>query len=276
MTKLSKFMDVKYKKNNYVICLLKHLKSKIPIVLDKNIFKIIILNNYNYKINERNHVYYMKNNKIKYLHNLVLETANKNKKNSSVIHLNNIHFDNRICNLEYDVKNKSNSKNTRKKKRIINLTDKNINASLLPTFISYMKEDKTHGDRFQLEIKSEKLLWRSTSSKKLSTRYKLEETKKFLRYLIKSKPQIFDKYSMNGDLNKIGKLLLSEFIHIIKKANYTIDYIYHKQSIISEKTHNFLKEKTDDLTDIEIFILYHFEPSNKKIKFNVNQLINEY
>jgi len=62
--------------------------------------------------------------------------------------------------------------------------------------------------------------WKTTSSKKLSLKYKLEEAKLFLRKLKNEKPQLFEKYSMNGDYNKYGHEFANSYYDIIHKADF--------------------------------------------------------
>ena len=54
-----------------------------------------------------------------------------------------------------------------------------------------MKPNGSHGDRFMVEIGDVK--WKTTSSKKLSLKYKLEEAKLFLRQLKRESPELFEQ-----------------------------------------------------------------------------------
>ncbi len=95
----------------------------------------------------------------------------------------------------------------------------------------YLKPNGTHDERFIIEIGDVK--WKTTSSSKLSLRYKLEEGKKYLRELKEAKPEIFDENSMNGEFNSEGKKLLKSFFSISKEAGFK----------------NLRKVTTDNLTD---------------------------
>ena len=115
-----------------------------------------------------------------------------------------------------------------------------------------MKDDGEHGDRFFIEIGN--VSWKTTSSRKLSTRYKLEEAKKFLRDLKQTRPELFDEYSMNGEHNKKGKELLKEYFDIVHKAGYNyIDRIttekltdkYLKQGKINKKERHILESQAN-------------------------------
>ena len=178
MTKLKIYRSINYKSKEYVICMIKHLSNDIPILLDKDIYNKLRKLNYEYYINEKNHVFTNIKNKTCYLHQLVMKLDDNDYKKEKIYHINKIHFDNRKENLQYG----DDKKNIKKKSRIINLSRQKIKSEKLPTYLFYVKKDKTHGERFQVEIKKEKILWRSSSSKLLSLKYKLEESKKYLRY----------------------------------------------------------------------------------------------
>ena len=105
----------------------------------------------------------------------------------------------------------------------------------------YLKEDNTHGERFIVDIGD--IQWKSTSSKKVSLKYKLEETKKYLRFLKEDRNDLFSDYSMNGDLNSDGLNLIKSFVKISQDAGFknindisdtknTNKYIYYVSTII--------------------------------------------
>jgi hypothetical protein len=125
-------------------------------------------------------------------------------------------------------------------------------ANDIPSYVWYLKDNDTHGERFMISLGDIK--WKSTSSKKLSLRYKLEETKKYLRALKNNRPDLFTDYSMNGDLNQEGKINLESFINIAKNSGYS------NINNIVDKTNQYLKEKHTGLSNQEIELLNLFEP----------------
>ena len=270
MSKLDSLVTVSYHNNRYTIVGIRHLGKKLPIVLDRHIYKIIKKLNKKWYINDKNHVYciHCKNNEEYhlYLHDLIMR-ADGIYRDVPIIHINNIHFDNRLVNLQYDNPDKNYSKNTKKKKRTINLKKHNIDVNKLPTYIWYVKPDKTHGDRFMIDIPNE-ITWKTTASKKVSLLYKLEEAKKFLRNIQLKRPDIFNNYSMNGDLTKHAYKLYREYHNIIKQANFIIDIPSNK------KTDRYLIENKKNLTDFEKYILNKFDPNEGSI--NINNLYKEY
>ena len=60
----------------------------------------------------------------------------------------------------------------------------------IPRHIWYIKAHGAHGDRFAIEFKSENLCWKTTSSKKISLKQKLEEAKDKLKELYVNYPHL--------------------------------------------------------------------------------------
>lgn len=299
MSRLKSKVNLEYNSERYTVVIISHLNNEIPILLDRPIYKIIKHLEYNWYINDKNHIYAIKSSIYRgksydeyiYIHDLVMRLGragvvrkditsisqlveymkyalSPSKSEYPIIHLNRIHFDNRYLNLKYDIPNKSTYvKNTKKKRRTINLKKHGISVQELPTYVWYLKPDTSHGDRFCIEI-PEEISWRSTSSKRLSLRYKLEETKKYLRYLSRHRPDIFNYFSMNGDLNLEGKTLLKEYNKMIMHAGYEV----HIPEV--SNTERFIKKDVFDMTAEEIYILYRFNPAEGLV--NVSQAIKEY
>jgi hypothetical protein len=182
------------------------------------------------------------------LHDLVVLLNDKsNKKQCSIIHINKIGLDNRRENLIYDTLDKDCGKNLNKKQRTVNLPrTSGIDRDSIPTFIWYMKEDQSHGDRFMVKIHD--ISWKTTSARHLSLKYKLEEAKMYMRHLLKSNPYILEEQSMNGDYNKEGKLLLKSYFEIANDAGYT----NIKSFMPNSNTVNLLKPDYKHLTNTEI------------------------
>ena len=114
-----------------------------------------------------------------------------------------------------------------------------------------MKPDISHGERFLVEVGD--VSWKTTSSRNLSLKYKLEEAKKYLRNLKQKRPDLFEEYSMNGDLNKYGLEQLTSFFEISQNAGYT----NLKKINLSDNTDVYLKENTKGLSDYEIDLLHN-------------------
>jgi hypothetical protein len=260
MSHIESLITVDYRGKLYTVAGIQHAGNPIPVVLDRENYKIIQKLNKKWYINDRNHIYCMHNNGRVvypvYMHDLVCKLNKKQpyQVGRSILHINNIHFDNRIENLQFDIPDKDYSKNMKKKKRTINLSKHGIDVDLLPTYMWYLKPDQTHGGRFVVDI-PQQLSWRSTASKKVSLRYKLEEAKKFLRFIKKKRPDIFAEYSMNGSMTARGVDLYDDYYKLIGMAGFTMD----RYPI--DRTDDFLVPDTRDLTGFEIYLLYVYDPS---------------
>lgn len=266
MSKLEKIMIIEHGNNKYVLSIIKQTQYTIPILLDNDTYKDIYNLGKKWYINEKNHVYCMhtKNdtNYPIYMHEIIMKLNNmRNFRNAPILHINNIHFDNRKENLQYDIVNKDNVKNTKKKNRTIDLSEHGIETLDIPTYVWYLKPDNTHGERFAIEIPNE-LSWRTTSSKKVSLKYKLEEAKKYLRNLRMDRPDIFELYSMNGDLTLKGTKLLKEYKRIIEMAGFSMD------KLENNKTYMILEQNTKNLTDFEEYLLDNYNPYEGIIDIN--------
>ncbi len=266
MSKLDDSITIDYHNNRYTIVLINHANIKLPILLDRQIYKIIKKLDKTWYVNNLNHIYcyYTKDDCQSqiYIHDLVLKINSKFEfvktdsniyyPNKPINHINRINFDNRVENLQYDTPDKDHNKNIKKKKRTIDLDKFGIDVDELPTYIWYLKPDTTHGSRFVVQIQGD-ITWKTTSSKKVSLRYKLEEAKKYLKYIKKSRPELFTMYSMNGDLTARGSELLKEFNTIIQQAGYSME-------LPDKKTDQFLKEDSTGLSEFEIYLLHSFDP----------------
>jgi hypothetical protein len=245
---------VSYKSKEYAIYTIKK-SINIPVVIDKNIYEVLKKLDLHFYLNDNLILYTKVNNGEKnidiYLHEIVMKFNNQVFKNKPILHINKINVDNRLDNLIYDTLHKNLTKNLHKKSRLIDLSDDGINVDHLPSFVWYLNEDDSHGERFVVELGPIK--WKSTSSKRLSLRYKLEEIKKFLRMHKDRFPTVFKEFSMNGDLNDKGFDLKIEYYDIIKLAGFP--YTFDKK----DKSDNFFKEDLNGLSKIEIELLRDFD-----------------
>lgn len=259
------YKKIKYNNKYYAVVPIKYKNNKFPIVLDWNDFlryeKINDKFNMKWKCNQYGFIsspYVHSNDNDTgevFLHEIVMARKMMDDdlkiKNKPIIHVNRIGLDNRRKNLIYDEVGKEIKKNSKKKKRTIKLPkESGIRPDEIPTYVWYMKPNGTHGERFMIHVDDVK--WKTTASKKLSLRYKLEEAKKYLRELKKERPEIFDEYSMNGDYNFDGKKLLNEYYDIVELANYkniqrdypqnnTKDYL--KPGKLSRSEYSLLKKQ---------------------------------
>lgn len=243
-----------YKGKYYGVMCIKHKNIELPIVMNWEDFVIVNNIDKQWKYNGQFiFCIHEENDNVNHftLHRIIKaiehEEDGTNIENKAIKHINRIGLDNRRENLVYDYKNKDTKENTKKKKRIITLPeDSGINANDLPTYVWYMKPNKSHGDRFIISIGDIK--WKTTSSKNFSLKYKLEEAKEYLRQLRIEKPELFEDYSMNGDFTIQGKELLNSYYDIVHTAGYE----YIKRVIPRHNTDKYIDQVTTDKFDLSL------------------------
>lgn len=219
---------VTYEGKDYGIIDISYKNIRLPVIMDWADAKTVYDMDKTWRCNKSGHIYC--NHKIDgkekdvFLHDVIMYMSEQHggsdyDKKSNIVHINRLGIDNRRENLMYDTVNKSVGKNLKKKKRTITLPkDSGINVDEIPTYIWYMKPDSSHGERFMVSVGDVK--WKTPSSKKLSLHSKLDLAKDYLKNLKTTRPDIFEKYSMNGDYNKQGKYLVNSFYDIIHKGGY--------------------------------------------------------
>jgi len=115
--------------------------------------------------------------KVLYLHNFVMNRLTFPGKGTteSVDHINRNGLDNRKSNL-WIVSQSIQNTNQRSKARRSELPEGcGITLEELPKHVWYIKASGAHGDRFGIDIKTRNIKWKSSSSKALTLRQKLEE-----------------------------------------------------------------------------------------------------
>lgn len=246
---------VNYKDKRYIVA---KTNNKVPFIFNYDILEKLPNSNFFLR---NNYVSCKNNNKEEYLHHIV-----KPFTDVSIDHINQIKQDNRRQNLRYANQSIQNQ-NQSKRKRVVNLPENcGINPQNIPTFIWYIKDDGRHGDRWMVEIK-DKYIWKTTSTKDLSTKCKFELAKKHLRNLIITRPELFIERCINGKLGENAQQLKKEFIEILKLARYE-----YKEEISNE---DCLKEDIDGLTEHEINILRQdndYKHKNRPDNFDISNI----
>lgn len=207
---------------SYAVISMTYKGKQVPIVMDWEDFVIINKLDKYWKFHKGGYITCIdrKKNIEVPLHKLIMALKDKNKlEDLPILHINCLGIDNRRDNLMYDKTDKHICKNLRKKKRTIELPEESgINPDDIPTYVWYIKPDKTHGERFMVQLGGN--IWQSTSSKSVPLIEKLEHAKDYLRNLKKESPELFENYSMNGEYNINGKKLIDSFFDIIHNGGF--------------------------------------------------------
>jgi hypothetical protein len=173
------FIEVNHMDKEYIVGFLTANGEEIAFVFDKEEYE---------KINSRNwhrtaEMYIASTTRLEgkqkqlYMHNLVMGRMGYNGKGQTetVDHINRNGFDNRKANLRIATQSAQNINQRQRSRAVVLPEECGIAAEEIPRHIWYIHKNGSHGDRFAIEFKSENLVWKSTSSKLVSTRDKLNE-----------------------------------------------------------------------------------------------------
>lgn len=144
-----------------------------------------------------------------YLHNFLM----KPRAHEAVQHISKNGVDNRRANLRLVDAGVLN--NQKKKKRNVELPPLcGIRPEDIPKHIWYVQANGYHRDRFAIEFKTEGILWKSTSSKDVSLKEKLDHAKERLKDLYEIYPHLDPKREEEeaAALNTTFHALLTEAV----------------------------------------------------------------
>ena len=127
-----------------------------------------------------------------YLHNLVMnrDAFHGKGQTESIDHINRIGFDNRKENLRLISQSEQNINQVKKKRNVILPSSCGLNPEDIPRHIWYVHANGLHGDRFAIEFKTEGIIWKTTSSKKIDLHTKLVAAKEKLQELYALYPHL--------------------------------------------------------------------------------------
>ena len=178
------YKDVTYNDKHYIVGVITSNKGLIKFVFDKDDEEKVKGKSW-HTVSSGYIVSYCAHND-KYsqilLHNIIMNRMNFPGKGAkeSVDHINRNPLDNRKENLRIVSQTQQNL-NQKKKSRIVELPDGcGIIPNDIPKHVWYVRANGAHGERFAIEFKTENILWKSSSSKKLSLQEKLDQAKQKL------------------------------------------------------------------------------------------------
>jgi hypothetical protein len=150
-----------------------------------------------------------------YLHNLIMNKLTFEGKGQieTVDHINRNPLDNRKKNLRILSQSEQNLNQKQKERKIELPEDCEIKSEDIPKHIWYIKANGSHCDRFGIDLKTENIKWKSSSSRKISLKEKLNIAKEQLQEYYKMYPYLDPK---NEEKNKIIETLTNSFNDIIK------------------------------------------------------------
>lgn len=260
---------VTYNNNKYIVCKIMRNKYEKLFVVDYDDRHNVI--NQKWYMTSANYIgKFIRINGDKHtllLHNYVMGkyTFNGIGQDSIYDHINRIPFDNRKANLRFFSTSNNMSNVPRKKRKVTLPINCKIDCNELPVCVWYRKalpQGKGHrSDSFCVEINDENknIRWFSTAMSQLSLRFKLEQTKKYLRLLKATKPEIFKNHNIEYEYSAEGLKLAKEYNEIIKLSKYNCV----NANLIKINEKNYLEENLTGLTEQEIELLNNFTLDKK-------------
>jgi len=249
---------INYNDKHYVVIKLKHLNKTKLTVIDFDDFDKIKYIKWCYMSNGYIFTRVYINWKLEfpiYLHNLIMNQIKftSDKTGKSVDHINRIPLDNRKENLRL-INQTDQNFNQNRKARTVRLPDNcNIKSIEIPRSVSYSKARGIGGEYFEVwlpNFNNQDLRWSSSRDKTLSLKFKLEQTKKYLRYLQNKYPEEINKRHIETEYNDNEIKVIESYNAIIKLSKF-----YDQTMEIKYNQINYLKEDLTNLTETEIKLL---------------------
>ncbi|QKF93922.1 putative endonuclease [Fadolivirus algeromassiliense] len=258
---------VNYNNKLYIVCKKNYKNNYKLFVVDDEFKEKIIYKNWFYIAN--GYIAHQKDDKkFVYLHKLIMDVSENKNVNKSIDHINRIPTDNRKENLRSINQTEQNINQGKKIRKSALPQSCNINVDDLPRGVWYRKKHKKYAEHFVFEIKGVlNIYWESCKDKTLSLKFKLEQTKKYIRYLIEKYPEL-KKYAIENNYTDEAINLIKSYNEILKLSGYECA----KNNFIKINEKNYLIENLDGLTEKEIGLLNEFDPLNdEKIRNEFKQ-----
>jgi hypothetical protein len=205
-----------YQDKIYYIGCIKSIKGMIKFIIDNEDYDKIYQKSWHVTTAGYISCYYPTDNGIKQLllHRFIMNLLDFPGKGAtvSVDHINRNPLDNRKENLRIISQTYQNLNQSKKKRRVELPENCGINPDDIPKHIWYIKANGDHGDRFAIEFKTENILWKTTSSKRLPLIEKLNQAKYQLAEFYNQYPYLdpnnLEKLSQENKLNDSSEKII--------------------------------------------------------------------
>lgn len=189
------YKNVDYNGKEYTIGTVLHNTSSLKFIIDREDSERIKTRNWHAVTNGKYigcSVVIDGKKKVLYLHNVIMNRLTFDGKGSTetVDHINRIGLDNRKENLRIVSQTEQNLNQTTKKRKCTLPEDCDISLEDIPKHVWYIKANGLHGDRFGIDLKTEGIKWKTSSSKLLPLSEKLKQAREKLEELYITYPYL--------------------------------------------------------------------------------------
>jgi hypothetical protein len=206
---------VTYNSKEYCIGMIEYKGTYVSFLIDKEEYETVC--QYSWHVSANNYISttvdHNGKRKALYLHNLVMKRDAFLGKGQieSIDHINRIGLDNRKENLRYVSQSEQNINQKQKSRAVILPEGCGLSPDDIPRHIWYVKANGGHGDRFAIEFKTEGIIWKTTSSKRVSIQTKLAAAKEKLTEFYQQYPYLNPELNMEylNTLNASYEAILS-------------------------------------------------------------------
>lgn len=206
---------VKYKEKEYAIITIQHKKNEVKFVIDNCNLEKVLTRSWHLSSGKYIATHYTlpgAKGKEVFLHNFIKDTCMNDASNKVIVNINNNMLDNRIENLRLVEPSEYCPPRNNRKRTITLPPNSGFSVDDIPKYLSFMKANGEHGDRFAIEIPQINTFIKLSSSKKIPLNAKFQEAKEALNVIYKTYPEL------NPSINQLLKLELNESLEKILEA----------------------------------------------------------